>query len=108
MSKKAWIVFTTIQFVGIIAVLVFPHTYVPSKLISSFGVFCWFLSFFIQMPGNFISGWIIERFFWMGKLTLHQLTILDILLVVIVNLTLWILVAATFRGVKGIVQRARN
>lgn len=108
MSRKAWIVFTTIQVIGIIALLIYPHTYLPSKLISSIGVFCWFLSFFIRMPGNFISGWIIERFFWMGKLTLQQLTFLDILLVVAFNLTLWLLVAATFRFLKGMVQRARN
>ena len=91
MSRKAWVVFLIVQLVGIACMGLWQRF--PSVL----GVGMWGTALILMFPGNFLGGWLIEKLFWQGPLSLTGIGLLSAAATVVINGILWFIVVKAFR-----------
>ncbi len=85
MGKKAWYAYAAFQVLGEICQWSWPSTQ------SAIGPVLWTGAFFLLLPGNFVGGYIIEKFLWRSGLTLLQMQVLQVPLALGINLAVWAL-----------------
>jgi hypothetical protein len=95
MNKKTWIVFIIAQIAGEICFWSWEH------ISPSVGIWLWGVALVLLFPGNFLGALIIESVFWGGKLTLLQLSIIEVPVEILINLGVWF----TFMLVWRIIRR---
>ncbi len=88
-------IFVIVQFVGLACMGVWQH--VP----SSVGMVMWGTALIVMFPGNFLGGWLIEKLFWQGPLSLTDIGLLSAVAAVAINAILWSLVVGAFRLIFG-------
>lgn len=84
-------VFLIVQFVGLACMGLWQH--VPSSL----GMVMWGTALIVMFPGNFLGGWLIEKLFWQGPLSLTGIGLLSAVAAVVINGILWFVVVKAFR-----------
>ena len=80
--RRAWIVFIALQFIGI------SCGFLAAKS-DHWGAQMWSISFVGLMPGNIISGLLVERLFWNTGATLQSLSLARIAVMLLINAILW-------------------
>jgi hypothetical protein len=93
MTRKGWIVFVIVQLVGIACMALWQRF--PSAL----GVAMWGTAMFLMFPGNFLGGWLIEKLFWQGPLSLVGIGVLSVVAAVVINAILWFVVVKVCRSI---------
>ena len=89
------IVFLVVQFVGLACLALWQH--VPSAV----GMGMWGTALILMFPGNFLGGWLIEKLFWQGPLSLTGIGILSAVAAVVINAILWFVVVKVLRLIFG-------
>jgi hypothetical protein len=107
MNRITLILFVIVQSVSQIAYWTWPLLISP-KPISKLGVALWIASYLLSMPGNFLSGYLIHRFLWMGPLTLTQLKLIDTLMTVLFNAALWTIIGLGVRHLYRVIANAKH
>lgn len=84
MTKRAWLIFIIVQIIGEIFYWIWPL--IPAPV----GMWFWGTQVVLLFPGNFASGEIVEAIFW-NKITLTQMSIIEIPVTLAINALLWII-----------------
>lgn len=87
MGRKTWLAYTAIQIIGQICEWTWPFAH------SAVGRWLWVGSFIFLLPGNFLAGLVVEKWFWKTSFTLFSLRMVQIPLTLGINLVLWMLCA---------------
>jgi hypothetical protein len=85
------IIFLAVQIVGLACLALWQN------VSPSLGIGMWGTSLILLFPGNFLGGWLVEKLFWHGPLSLTAIGWLSAVLAVIINALLWFLVGRIFR-----------
>jgi hypothetical protein len=89
------IVFLAVQFVGLACMALWQH--IPSAV----GMRMWGTALILLFPGNFLGGWLVEKLFWHGPLSLVGIGLLSAVAAVAINAILWFVVVKVFRLMFG-------
>jgi hypothetical protein len=103
MSRTAWAVFIVIQIVGLICVLI--SAWASAYEVFSISPAIYAAAMFLLLPGDFISGLIVENLLWTklalaNWLTSRQIGLIELLMGVAINLCVWLLCAKLMRFIK--------
>ena len=94
-NRTVVIAFAVVQTVGLACLALWPH--VPSTV----GLPIWGTALIVLCPGNFLGGWMVEKLFWQGPLSLTGIGILSSVAAVTINAVLWFVVVKVFRLIFG-------
>jgi hypothetical protein len=89
------IVFLIVQTIGLACLGLWQHF--PSSL----GMVMWGTAMILLFPGNFLGGWLVEKLFWQGPLSLVGIGLLSAVAAVAINAILWFVVVKAFRLIFG-------
>jgi hypothetical protein len=92
MNRPAFVVFALLQFTTQVCSWIWPI-----KSLSHISAPLWAISFYLAIPGNLVSGYLISRYLWMGPLALSQLHVVDSFLTVLSNFVLWTVCGLSLR-----------
>ena len=98
MSRKAWIIFLSLQAAGIIFSLVSKYTLGPSPLISGIGVGLLVSGNLLLFPGSLVGLIVIQKVLFHSGLSVDSLSLLGILAAVATNLAIWLVWARLYRS----------
>lgn len=82
MNKRFWLAFIIVQVIGEACYWIWP------LLPSPVNMFLWGAYMILLCPGNFVASVIVESFFW-GKLTLTQMSFIELPIKLAVNALSW-------------------
>lgn len=98
MSRKAWIIFLSLQAAGIIFSLASRYTLGPSPLISGIGVGLLVSGNLLLFPGSLVGLIVIQKVLFHSGLSFDLLSFLGILVAVAANLAIWLIWAKLYRS----------
>jgi len=83
MSRRALTIFTVVQVVGVASIWAGPHWKTdPGLALFSFGII-------LLQPGGLAAVMLVEKLLWMSRVTLPQMTWIELVLTVAINAGLW-------------------
>jgi len=83
MSRRGWTIFAIVQLTGEVCGWAAPH------FLSWPGPALWGSSFIVLLPGDVLGALLIEKLLWQSRLTLFQLSLLEIPVAVAINAAVW-------------------
>jgi hypothetical protein len=98
LSRKAWIIFLSLQAAGIIFSLVSKYTLGPSPLISGIGVGLLVSGNLLLFPGSLVGLIVTQKVLFHSGLSVDSLSLLGILVAVAANLVIWLVWAKLYRS----------
>ena len=102
MNRTGWIAFTMVQTLGLICSWIWAYD------ILGTGTGLYATGLFALFPGDFVSGFIVEKVLWHTGLTLRQMGLLEIPIIVALNMGAWFLCGEIIRAIKQIFHRRRG
>lgn len=102
MNKRAWLVFLSVQTIGIAAG---ASTELP--LSDRLGPLLWYTWFLGLFPGNYLAALLIEHSLWNSGVSLRQMSLLEIPVLILINAAVWWLLAFAVRVAKQAWRHSR-
>jgi hypothetical protein len=99
MSRKAWMIFLSVQAAGIIFSLVSHYTLVSSPLISGIGLGLLVSGNLLLLPGGVLGAFAVRKVLLHSGLSINQLSLLGVVVAVASNLAIWLLCAKLYRSI---------
>jgi hypothetical protein len=99
MSRKAWMIFLSVQGAGIILSWLANYTSSPSPLISGIGMGLLVVGNLLLLPGGLLGALAVQRLLPHSGFSISQLSFLGVVLAVAINLGIWLLWAKLYRSV---------
>ena len=100
MSRKAWMIFLSLQVTGIVLSWVASYSSSPSPIWSGVGVGLLVIGNLLLLPGGLLAALTVQRLLvHSGGLSIDQLSYAGVLAAVAVNLAIWLLCAKLYRSV---------
>ncbi len=95
MSRRAWIIFTLVQVVGLVSIWIAPHWKTdPALALFAFGII-------ILQPGGRAAVMLVEKLLWMSRVTIPQMHWIELPVTVAINAGLWWSVARVWRAIRA-------
>jgi hypothetical protein len=101
MSRRIWTVFIAVQLFGLLCF--WTWGYVSSQV----GAAMWGTALITLFPGNFVSGFLVDRLLWKSPLTAVQMSVIDVPVEVAINACVWFLCVRLLRLIKHL-RRSRS
>lgn len=99
MSRTAWLIFLSLQGVGVVFNCASSHTLGPNPLLSGIGVGLLVSGNLLLLPGSMVELIVIHEFPFHSGLSIGLLSLAGIIVAVVTNLVVWLLWAKLFRSV---------
>jgi hypothetical protein len=99
MSRKAWMIFLSVQAAGIILSWLANYTMGPSPLISGIGVGFLVLGNLLLLPGGLLGALAVQRLLLRSGFSISQLSLVGVGVAVAINLAIWLLCAKLHRSI---------
>lgn len=100
MSRKAWMIFLSLQVTGIVFSWVAGYSSSPSPLLSGVGVGLLVLGNLLLLPGGLLAAFAVQKLILnSGHLSMNQISIAGVVVAVAINLSIWLLCAKLYRSV---------
>jgi hypothetical protein len=99
MSRKAWMVFLSVQGAGIIFSVVSHYVLGPSPLLSGIGVGLLVSGNLLLFPGSLVGLIAVQKFLFHSGLSINSLPLVGLFVAVATNLALWLLWAKLYKSV---------
>lgn len=98
MSRKAWMIFLSVQVVGVVFTWVSSYTLGPSPLLSGIGVGLLVSGNLLLLPGSMVEVIAIHKLLSHSGFSMGLLSLVGIVVAVATNLVIWLLWAKLFRS----------
>jgi hypothetical protein len=98
-SRKAWMVFLSVQATGIVFSWLANYTSSPSPLISGIGMGLLVVGNLLLLPGGLLGALAVQRLLLHSGFSISQLSFIGVLVAVAINLAIWLLCAKLHRSV---------
>jgi len=99
LSRKAWMIFLSLQVTGIFLSWVASHSSSPVPLISGIGVGLLVVGNLLLLPGGLFAAFAVQRLaLHSAPLSMNQLSFAGVLVAVAINLAIWLLCAKLYRS----------
>ena len=98
MSRKAWMIFLSVQGAGIIFWAVSYYAPGPSPLLSGIGVGLLVSGNLLLLPGSMVEVIVIHKLLSQSGLSMGSLSLVGIVVAVVTNLAVWLLWARLYRS----------
>ena len=99
MSRKAWIIFLSVQMVGVFFTWAYGYTLGPDPLLSGIGVGLWVSGNLLLLPGSMVEVIVVHKVLLHSGFSMGMLSLVGIVAAVATNLVIWLLWAKLFRTV---------
>ena len=99
MSRKAWMIFLSVQATGIAFSWLANYTSSPSPLISGIGVGLLVVGNLLLLPGGLLGALAVQRLLLHSDFSMSQLSFVGVVVAVAINLAIWLLCAKLHRSV---------
>lgn len=94
-KRVVLIAFVIVQCFGLACMALWQH------IASALGIAMWGTAMILMFPGNFLGGWLVEKLFWQGPLSLVGIGLLSALAALAINGVIWFAVAKGFWLIFG-------
>ena len=98
MSRKAWMIFLSVQAAGIVFSGVSHYILGPSPLLSGIGVGLLVSGNLLLLPGSMVGLIAVQRFLSHSGFSMNLLSLAGIVIAVAANLGVWLLWAKLYRS----------
>jgi len=98
MSRKAWMIFLSMQGAGAVFSWVSGYALGPSPLLSGIGVGLMVSGNLLLLPGSMVELIVVQKFLSHSGLSMGSLSLLGIVVAVVTNLAVWLLWAKLYRS----------
>lgn len=98
MSRKACLIYLSVQGVGVVFTLASSFTLGPNPLLSGIGVGLLVTGNLLLLPGSMVELIVIHKFFFHSGFSMGLLSMAGIVVAVVTNLVVWILWAKLFNS----------
>lgn len=99
MSRKAWMIFLSLQVTGIVFSWVAGHSSSPIPLLSGVGVGLLVLGNLLLLPGGLLAAFAVQKLLLhSGHLSTNQLSFAGVVAAVAINLSIWLVCAKLYRS----------
>lgn len=98
MSRKAWMIFLSVQAVGVAFTWLSSYTLGPSPLLSGIGVGLVVSGNLLLLPGSMVALIVVHKVLAPTGLSTYSLSLLGLLVAIATNLAVWLLWARLFRS----------
>lgn len=98
MSRKAWIIFLSLQGVGVVFSWASSYTMGPSPFLSGIGTGLLVSGNLLLLPGSMVALIVVQKVLVPTGLSLYSLSLLGLLVAVSTNLVVWLLWAKLYRS----------
>ena len=98
MNRKAWMIFLSVQVVGVVFTWVSGYTLGPSPLLSGIGVGLLVSGNLLLLPGSMVEVIVIHKLLSQTTFSMGWLSLMGIVVAVVTNLSIWLLWAKLYRS----------
>jgi hypothetical protein len=98
MSRKVWMIFLSVQVVGVVFTWVSSFTLGPDPLLSGIGVGLMVSGNLILLPGSMVEVIVIHKLLSDSGFSMGLLSLVGIVVAVLTNVVIWLLWARLFRS----------
>jgi hypothetical protein len=98
MSRKAWLIFLSVQGVGVVFTWVSSYTLGPNPLLSGIGVGLMVSGNLLLLPGSMVEVIVIHKLLSDSGFSMGLLSLVGIVVAVLTNVVIWLLWARLFRS----------
>lgn len=98
MSRKAWMIFLSVQGAGVIFWVVSHYALGPSPLLSGIGIGLMVSGNLLLFPGSMVALIVGQKVLLNSGLSMDLLSLLEIVIAVTTNLAIWLLWAKLYRS----------
>ncbi|TAM83808.1 MAG: hypothetical protein EPN47_03075 [Acidobacteria bacterium] len=98
MSRKAWLIFLSVQAIGITFSWAADYTLGPSPLTSGIGVGFLVVGNLLLLPGGLLAAFAVQRVLLYSGLSNSQLSLTGVVAAIAINLGIWLLFAKLHRS----------
>ncbi|MGA8182998.1 MAG: hypothetical protein WB819_05075 [Terriglobia bacterium] len=98
MSRKAWMIFLSVQAAGIIFWAVSYYALGPSPLLSGIGVGLMVSGNLLLLPGSMVEVIVVHKLLSQSGFSMGLLVLVGMVVAVVTNLAVWLLWAKLFRS----------
>jgi hypothetical protein len=98
MSRKAWLIFLSLQVVGVVFTWLSSYTLGPDPLLSGIGAGLLVSGNLLLLPGSMVELIVIHKFLFHSGFSMGLLSLAGIVVAVVTNLVVWLLWGKLFRS----------
>lgn len=98
MSRKAWIIFLSVQAAGIIFYWVSRFTLGPSPILSGMGVGLMVSGNLLLFPGSLVGLLVVQKVLLHSAIGINLISLVGLIVAVLTNLAVWLLWAKLYRS----------